>query len=340
VWSIHNRTPYGVASTWGRTKEGIHEWLVAVRATFDIGPGGRLTLAEDQPEPLLLPEYRGEAGTSSLQYEAEIVSPKPTTDVLVNGTAYAPGGRPTRRFPVSLRVDGIEKVLQVWGTRVYENHAGTIEPSAPAAVTEVPIEYERAFGGFDTADPDPARQRMDARNPVGLGTAVDSRRLVDTPVHHFEYPGRDPAKSGPAGFGPIASYWSPRRELQGTYDQAWLEGRMPLLPLDWDPASLLCSPADQRPPQHLRGGERIELQNLTRDGLVQMVLPKIYPVFTTFFSTVSGRRLEEHRARLGTVLLEPDRARLAMVWNTALLVRGDEDYLDETVVREKTYLAW
>src|SRR5580692_6261719 len=89
VWSIHNRTPYGGASTWGRTKEGIHEWLVAVRATFDIGPGGRLTLAEDQPEPLLLPEYRGEAGTSSLQYEAEVVSPKPTTDVLVNGTAYA-----------------------------------------------------------------------------------------------------------------------------------------------------------------------------------------------------------------------------------------------------------
>ncbi len=339
MWAIRNRTPYGVGSTWGRTKDGVHEWIVAVRATFDIGPQGKVTLADEQPVPLLLAEHVGEEGASSLRYEADLISPKPTTDILLNGTAYAPGGRPTTQFPVTLRVDGREKVLRVLGTRVYVSHGTEVLPSHPAPVTEVPVVYERAFGGFDKADPDPTRQRMDARNPVGCGVAADPRRLIEKPAHNFEYPDGNPAETGPAGFGPIASYWSPRRELQGTYDKAWEEGRKPLLPLDWDPASLLCAPADQRAPQHLRGGELVQLRNLTRDGRLDLVLPKIYPVFTTYFATVSGRRLEEHRARLATVVLEPDQARLAMVWTTALLVHADVDYLDETVVREKAYIS-
>jgi hypothetical protein len=339
VWAIRNRTPYGVASTWGRNKDGVHEWIVAVRATFDIGPQGKVTLADEQPAPLLVAEYNGEEGASSLRHEIDLVSPKPTTDIIVNGTAYAPGGRPAAQFPVAIRVDGLEKVLRVWGSRAYVSHLGQVLPSGPVPVTEVPVLYERSFGGFDKTDPDPARQKLDPRNPVGCGVAADARRLIDKPVHNFEYPDRNPAESGPAGFGAIASYWSPRRELQGTYDKAWEESRKPLLPVDWDPMSLLSAPADQRPSQHLRGGELVQLSNLTRDGLLKLALPKIYPVFTTYFSTVSGRRLEEHRARLVTVIFEPDHACLVMVWSTALLVHGDEDYLDETVVREKAYIS-
>jgi hypothetical protein len=338
VWAVKNRTPYTVGRTWGRNKDGVHEWIVCVRATFDIHAGGRVTLADEQPEPLLLPEYTGEDGISSLRYEADLAAPKPTTDVIVNGTAHAPGGRPSKEFSVSVRVDDIQKTLRVRGHRVWVSGSPRPYPSAPVAVTEVPIVYERSYGGHDKTDPDPKRQKMDPRNPVGCGVAVDDRVLIDKPVHNFEYPEGDPAKMGPAGFGAIASYWSPRRELQGTYDQAWEEGRKPLLPLDWDSRSLLCAPVDQQPRQHLRGGERVQLLNLTRDGFLQFDLPKIYPVFTTYFSTVGGRRLEEHRARLCTVLIEPDRARLGMVWLTSLLVRQDEDYLDQTVVREKAYL--
>jgi hypothetical protein len=338
VWETDNRTPYGVGHTWGRTKDGVHEWIVAVRATFAIPERGRLQLADEQPPPLLLPEYNGEEGLSSLRYEADLAAPKPTTDVIVNGTAYAPGGRPTGLFPVTLGVDGLQKTLRVWGHRAFCRTSAGIEPSSPVPVTEMPIVYERAFGGHDATDPDPMRQRMDARNPVGCGVAVDPRTLLDRPVHNFDYPDRDPANGGPAGFGAIASYWSPRRDLQGTYDKAWNESRKPLLPVDWDPRSLLCSPEDQRPGQPLRGGERVQLVNLTRSGLLQFDLPKIYPVFTTYFSTVGGRRVEEHRARLATIVIEPDRARLIMVWLTSLLVYEDEDYLEETVVREKAYL--
>ena len=83
----------------------------------------------------------------------------------------------------------------------------------------------------------------------------------------------------------------------------------------------------------------MHLYNLTPQGFLQFDLPKIYPVFTTHFSTVGGRRLEEHRGRLVTVILEPDRPGVVMVWTTTILVHGEIDYLEETVVREKAYLS-
>ena len=87
MWSITNHTPYKAGKTWGRDKEGIHEWIVAVKGTYDILDDGSVKLAEEQLEPLLAPEYNGEDGLSSLRYEADLVAQKPTTDVVINGTA-------------------------------------------------------------------------------------------------------------------------------------------------------------------------------------------------------------------------------------------------------------
>src|SRR5438045_9584654 len=98
MWAIKNHTPYAATGMWGRDKDGVHEWIVAIKGTFDIKRDGRLALADEQPVPLLLPEYHGEAGESSLRYEADLVGMKPTTDILLNGTAYAPGGRPAHEF--------------------------------------------------------------------------------------------------------------------------------------------------------------------------------------------------------------------------------------------------
>ena len=72
MWSISNHTPYSAGSSWGRDKDGVHEWIVAVKATFDIKPDGSLELADEQPEPLLAPAFRrGDEGATSLRYEAD-----------------------------------------------------------------------------------------------------------------------------------------------------------------------------------------------------------------------------------------------------------------------------
>ena len=333
MWAIRNHTPYKVGRGWGRDKDGVHEWIVAVKGTFDIKPDGSTALADEQLEPLLMPEYTGEPGISSLRYDADIVATKPTTDILLNATAYAPNGRPSTNFLVEAHVGGMHKAIRVLGNRTW-GEGFVLEHSEPEPITQLSIGYERAYGGYDCQDPDPANQRMDARNPIGCGVVAQASHHRGQPLPNFEYPNGNIEKDGPAGFGAIDSFWSPRREFGGTYDEVWQQSRLPLLPLDWDSRSLLCAPQDQHPDTNLRGEELVQLTNLTPTGWLQFTLPKAYFTFST---RISGRT-EEHRSRLATVIIEPDFPRVIMVWHTALLCRTDVDYLDETIVREKRFI--
>jgi hypothetical protein len=330
VWALKNNTPYGAERTWLRDRDGNHLWLVAVKATFQVAPDGQLRLADEQPVPLHAGEYLGEPGASSLRYEADLTQPKPTTDVLLIGTARAPGGQPVARLPVAMRVGDISKQLLVHGMRNYRR--GGIEPTEPEPFVELPLIYEWAFGGTDTTDADPRRHASFPRNPVGKGFAVRPGGLAGSPAHRIEDARGSPA---PAGFGPIAAHWSPRREWAGTYDAAWERDRQPLLPADYDERFTLCAPVDQRAATPMRGGEPVELVHLTPAGLLRFDLPKVYPIFITYF----GRRRVDHRGRLATVILEPDRAEVQLVFQSALPVAPmDVDYLDQTVVAEKRYL--
>jgi len=328
MWALENSTPYAAERAWLRDKDGAHRWCVAVKATYQVDEAGAVRLAGEQVPVALLPEYTGEPGKSSLRYEADLTPDKPTTDVLLVGSARAPGGVPVPRFAVSIRVGPVHKELVVYGPRFYRS-PGTI--SDPVNCVEQPLSYEWAYGGADFSDPDPRRQAMDARNPVGKGCVAVKERIVGRPAHALEYPTANPERDGPAGFGPVAGYWSPRRELAGTYDANWEKTRRPLLPADYDERHVLCSPPDQRPATPLRGGEPVELANLTKSGMLRFRLPSVELTFATWF----GRRRVGHSGKLATILLEPDRGRLMMAWQTSLSVRtADLDYLDRTDIGE------
>jgi hypothetical protein len=328
MWRVENHTPYAADRSWGRDKEGVHEWIVAVKGTFDIKPDGRVVLADEQLPPLIAPEYYGEPGVSSLQYDADLVGPKPTTDILLNGTAYAPLGKPTTGFVVSMRVGKIHKRIKVLGNRKWEKGLLGAGKSDVEPVVQVPIVYERAYGGFDNSDPDPRMQRLVPQNPVGCGLVAKE----GDPLPNFESEGR--GEHGYAGFGAIDCFWSPRRELAGTYGDAWKKRRFPLLPVDWDPHCLLCSPDDQRPDKYLRGGELVELENLTPNGKLTFTLPKVYLRYVT---RLDGQTID-HQDFLSSVIIEPDHPRVLIVWQSILSVRNNGDYLDETVVSEKVHL--
>ncbi|WP_437310829.1 DUF2169 family type VI secretion system accessory protein [Sorangium sp. So ce388] len=335
MWALKNHTAYAADRTWVRDKDGVHHWVVVVKATFDIIESG-LRLSDVQQLPFLEPQYTGEPGTSSLRYDADLVQLKSTTDLIVNACAHAPRGKATTSVVVRLQAGSIRKELIVHGPRVFYQGVIDVAISGALPFTHHPITYEWAYGGTGAADSDPRRQRIDLRNPVGKGVAARSADLINQPAYQIEYPGSTPGKTGPAGFGPIASHWSPRRELAGTYDEHWERFRKPLLAADYDERFVLCSPVDQRPPQHLRGGELIELVNMTPEGVLSIQLPKIYLTFSTRF----GRRNKEHRSKLACVIIEPEDRRLAMVWQTTLEVGSTNvDYLDETIIREKRYLT-
>jgi hypothetical protein len=336
MWMLDNRTPYAAERNWTRDKHGAHHWVVAVKASFAITPGGVVSLADEQPKPALAPEYQGEPGASSLRHDSDLLAIKPCTDVIANAWAHAPRGRPVPVVTVGLRAGAIEKALLVHGPRTYRRSGGVLAASAPQPFDVHEIRYEWAFGGADLRDPDPRKQRMDARNPIGKGFAADRARLVDQPVPAIEYTEGDPAKSGPAGFGAIDASWSPRRERAGTYDAAWEKSKKPLLADDYQERFASCAPDDQRIDDHLHGGEPVELVNLTKEGLLRFELPKIYLTFTTRF----GARAEEHRSKLTAVILEPEAMLVRLVWQTSLRVKPrDIDYLDSTQIGEKPYLT-
>lgn len=338
MWELSNRTPYAVDRTWVQDERGARHWVVVVKGTFAIGANGTLSLADEQVPPTLAPEYNGEDGVSSLKYEADLGPAKPGTDVYVVGHARAPGGRPVTRVSVGLRIGSREKVLEVLGDRTYERDVVGVVPSSPLPFVELPLVYERAFGGFDDESPDPAKQALFAANPVGMGFVATRRKLVGLPVPNIGVPGVPPGSKGAAGLGAITSHWAPRCEHAGTYDAKWVKERKPLLPLDFDPRFHLCAPVDQQFVPHLRGGERIELVGMTASGALGFEVPRVALGFLTRFQT--RKEPVHHRASLVTVIVEPDHPRVCVVWHTSIPCNHAEmEYLEETVIREKRFVA-
>jgi len=336
---LRNTTPYAAERTIVMDKVGEKSWVVAVKATYRVTVDGTTELSEAQTPIFYSAEHIGEPGKSSIRYEADLIPTKPSTDVIINGHAYAPGGTRADTVDVSIHVGPLTKTLRVFGDRQwYAAVSGRLRPSSPASFERMPLIYERAFGGWDRTNPDPAKQRLYSQNPIGSGFTTNEKQLEGQALPNVEYPEHLISawndRPAPAGFGAIASYWSPRLESGGTYDDAWMENKFPLLPDDFDSRFHLCAPSDQQVAGHLRGGDIVALKNLTESGSLQFVLPKVHLAFSTWF----GKQKQEHRASLQTVIIEPDVPQVILVWQTSLACHHQLDDLDETIIREKEFI--
>ena len=96
MWALDNRTLFAADRSWVRDREGAEVWLVAVKGTFNINPDGSTRVADEQAEVQLAAKYSGEPGKSSLLYDSDLPRTKVTTDIIVNGHAYAPQGEPAK----------------------------------------------------------------------------------------------------------------------------------------------------------------------------------------------------------------------------------------------------
>ena len=121
-------------------------------------------------------EYCGEPGYSAPRYEVDFALSKPRCDVLLNATAYAPGGEPAPKVRVGVKLGGWSKVIDVVGDRVWLQRGGTLGPSRPSPSPAMPLTYERAFGGVDDTDPDPSTHGAYMPNPIGRGFTASCAR--------------------------------------------------------------------------------------------------------------------------------------------------------------------
>lgn len=314
MWAVTNTTPFAAHRAWVRDTGGQEVWVVAVKASYNILPGGKLEIARQQAPVALAPRHTGEPGQSSLYEDAEADLRKPYWDLVVHGTAFAPRGEPVRRTLVSVRLGNWRKAIQVHGKRWWTRSLGRAHFSEPEPFVEAPLSYEHAFGGVDPRDP----KAYYAANPVGRGFSRKPEDLFEREAPTLELEaaplreGKTP--SGPAGFGPIDRWWSPRSARAGTYDREWERSRRPLLPSGYDERFRQCAPDDQQFPERPRGGEIVEIEGMSPAGPERCELPRLSFGFRTDF----GSRTVEHRGELQSVVIEMNQRRLSMVYQTQL----------------------
>lgn len=337
MFTLSNQTPYAAERTLTTDRDGADVWIVAVKGAFTILPDGTTKVADEQEQICAFPLHQGDPATSSLKYECDLDFTKPTTDVLLHGSAYAPNGKPAAAVDVMMKVDSIVKKLRVVGDRAWKEGVMGLRLTEPEPFVTMPLVYERAYGGTDVRSDDPKRRGWEPYNPVGTGFTSDGRAVAGQRAPNIEPlapTGRGKSADRVAGFGPIARHWLPRVPFAGTYDLHWEKTRMPLFPKDFDDRFFQCAPEDQRTARYLRGREDVELYNLTPDGRLAFRLPRVALRFVTI---LAGRRIH-HRANLHTVVLEPDVPRVLMVWHTSVPCRGEKLRLVDTTIIEKPCL--
>jgi hypothetical protein len=167
---LTNSTPFPSLTFQSTDQHGQSFHVVVMRATFDIQTDGTLVLSTEQRPVVMTDEYFGEMNKSSVRQESDLVPFKPKCDVIVNATAYAPGGMPVLGFVAGVRINGLlqdsgatgplilEKKLLVTGLRCWERRLlgkWTLN-SPPTPISSLPLRYEYAFGGecrIDLDDP-------------------------------------------------------------------------------------------------------------------------------------------------------------------------------------------
>lgn len=267
-----------------------------------------------EPEP---PECRGDLyaegddGRTALVYPSDFTPYKPRADILLVGSAHAPGGQPVMNLGTVLRVGQFKKAIEVVGDRFWQRRFLVwARASVPVKFKSMPIAYERAYGGDNSK-----------RNPIGLG--FDKKRLPN--IESQAYPIRKRSdRPLPAGYGPIAPAWEPRRSKVGSYKGNWLKERWPWFPDDFDWGYFNAAPEDQQVEGYLRGDEELEFKNLHPQypvycsrlpGLrarvfVQIELPGAEPEF------------RELKMNLDTLWIDMESEKLVLVWRGLTPVRS------------------
>jgi hypothetical protein len=307
--------------TMGMEPSGREHLVVCIKGTYTIPPNDETpNLAEEQVPLVEADEFTGEPGFSAPLCESDYPLRKPNCDVILNGTAYAPSGKPAVRVPVSLQLGPIKKSFYVVGDRIWEKGWFSIKPSNPMPFLKMPITYNRAFGGIDDNHEDPNKLVAYLPNPIGVGYHHHLKKeYVDgKPLPNTEEPNK-PIKQPngayrPMSFGTLGRNWPPRLKFAGTYDQNWLDNIFPFLPPDFDDRYFQSAPLDQQMP-YPTGGERIALLNLTPEGQTSFRLPPSN--LLVWFFMKNGEE-NEVRAVIDTILIEPDENRFMMTWRASL----------------------
>ncbi|MFC4159339.1 DUF2169 family type VI secretion system accessory protein [Chitinimonas lacunae] len=295
-----------------------------LKATFDWVADG-LMLPAAEPMPLQLNDsFVDEPETADpdfireiapLRYPADLTPFRPKTDVVLVGDAVAPDGRPQRDWLARLKVGKLEQGLHVCGPRYWEYSrlsGWTLSEAEP--VSSVALDYRLAFGG--SRENEAGELEYFEANPVGLGwldpQKLDRNQRYRAPqlLRPGERLSDEPGKTvSVAGFAPVSPFWAPRSLLAGNYQGE--EG----YPDDFELGFWNAAPESLQAEPMLKGGEWIELEGLSAQGIERSRLPT-YMVWASVDTGTERPRLAS--MGLDLVYLDWTRRQVVMRWGAVV----------------------
>ncbi len=345
--SVSNQTPFRMFEC---QKMGVGRRFfdtVVIKATFSFATG-RITVADAQQSIALADEPWdiANAERSSLKHAGEVLLTKPTTDVIVTGTARSPGGAPRTEWDCAVEVRRGGEALfthraQALGPRFWRHtRAAGWTLTEPEPTREVPLRYELAYGGAWPEPGDTPEPVWVVHHPNPSGTGFFDERAMDTSVEY-----RAPqwqSRTHPVtrfnhevplcGFGPVARSWSSRLGYAGTYDEAWIkktreeaaQGILSDYAADFDPRFFQCAHPELIAPSYLVGDEEIVLTGLVADGVLDTLE---LPALRVSAALRDGEgNLSQRPLPLDTVHVDLDAATMSLCWrltlDAALDIRG------------------
>ncbi|MGK3981776.1 DUF2169 domain-containing protein [Sorangium sp. So ce136] len=279
---------------------------VTILAFFSFGPPAALLSEVD-----LWKFIAAELGKDAV---LDMGMPKPKGELLISGRAYPRGGR-APACAVRARLGAVDKTLYAIGDRTWRRGV----PTEPEPFAEMPIAWERAFGGPGFA-----------LNPVGKGAhpiETDAGEIhplpnIELPEPLITSPGDQPA---PAGFGPIDLMWPQRFAKIGTYDQKWLKERFPGFAEDTDLGMFNAAPDDQQIQGFFRGDEPMVLENMHPEKpVIEAALPGLAARAFVNRKSGGGESFSEVAMHLDTVHLFPHAERGVLLFRGIALVDEDD----------------
>jgi uncharacterized protein YjbI with pentapeptide repeats len=288
---------------------------ILAKRTYDLVPGRavRARMHTDLPSG---DRYRDGDPKKSIRYPSDYAIFKPRADVMLLGTAHAPGGSTTGtmvRFRFGHEGNAFDRKIGVYGRRVWHKGLLGLSPTEPEPFTTMPLFYEGAFGGENWS-----------ANPVGTGHAP----AANTELPNLEDPAHLVMSSKdsppPACFGPISPYWKERWSKLGTYDSRWLKSRWPYFPEDFDWTHFQSAPVAQRL-DYLKGDEPFAIFGMHPEhAILEGTLPGVRVRGFAQETEAAGGRFREITLRLDTAFFDVDSMRLDLVWRGLVEVSDEE----------------
>ena len=238
---------------------------VICKATYDL-VAGTAALAEVQDDVNLRDLHKENNPNLGLHSASDLVPFKPHADVTLVGKAYAPPRELAKSVIARVALGSVDKRVAVHAER-FMTRDGRVQDDK--FFSKMPIGYERAAGGPDTA------------NPVGrhMGHKPDTTGRV--PLPNLQRPGEaitSNAPITPVGFGPISPSWPERQRLfphgKEWSGDDWLKLEVPK-DVNW--AYFNVAPEDQRLDE-IRADETIHLEHLhPEESKLDCKLPGVMP---------------------------------------------------------------